>query len=81
MFSADVIEVPVTMYLLKRILILDLADPGTCYEYFSYWHFHIASKEYFWSKKDSNFMHWFKSAILEKLPNCQNGTFEPVHKI
>ena len=26
-------------------------------------------------------MHRFKSAILEKLPNCQNGTFGPVHKI
>jgi hypothetical protein len=44
---------------------------------FSYWHFHIASKEYFLS----NFMHQFKSAILEKLPDCQNGTFELVHEI
>ena len=26
-------------------------------------------------------MHPFKSAILEKLLNCQNGTFEPVHEI
>ena len=26
-------------------------------------------------------MHGFKSAILEKLKNCQNGTFEPVHEI
>jgi hypothetical protein len=26
-------------------------------------------------------MHWFKSAILAKLKNCQNGTFEPVHEI
>ena len=33
---------------------------------FSYWHFHNASKEYFWSKKISNFMHGFKSAILAK---------------
>ena len=47
----------------------------------SYCHFHNASKESFWSKNFSNFMRWFKSAILEKLPNCQNGTFEPVHKI
>ena len=31
---------------------------------FSYWHFHNDSKEYFWSKKISNFMHRFKSAIL-----------------
>ena len=48
---------------------------------FSYWHFHNASKENFWSKKVSNFMHRFKSAILEKLKNCQNGTFEPGHEI
>ena len=48
---------------------------------FSKWHFHDASKEYFWSKKILNFIHWFKSAILEKLKNCQNGTFEPVHEI
>ena len=26
-------------------------------------------------------MHWFKSAILAKMKNCQNGTFEPVQKI
>ena len=26
-------------------------------------------------------MHEFKSAILAKLKNCQNGTFEPVHEI
>ena len=26
-------------------------------------------------------MHRFKSAILEKLKNCQNGTFEPMHEI
>ena len=26
-------------------------------------------------------MYRFKSAILEKLKNCQNGTFEPVHEI
>ena len=26
-------------------------------------------------------MHGLKSAILEKLKNCQNGTFEPVHEI
>ena len=47
----------------------------------SYRHFHNASKEYFWPKKILNFMHRFKSAILEKLKNCQNGTFEPVHEI
>ena len=29
----------------------------------------------------SNFMRGFKSAILEKLKNCQNGTFEPLHEI
>ena len=26
-------------------------------------------------------MHGFKSAILAKMKNCQNGTFEPVHVI
>ena len=26
-------------------------------------------------------MYGFKSAILAKLKNCQNGTFEPVHEI
>ena len=26
-------------------------------------------------------MHGFKSAILAKMKNCQNGTFEPVHEI
>ena len=26
-------------------------------------------------------MHGFKSAILEKWKNCQNGTFQPVHEI
>ena len=40
---------------------------------FSYCHFHNAPKECFWQKKKkkSNFMHGFKSAILEKLKNCQ----------
>ena len=35
----------------------------------SYCHFHNASKECFWQKKVSNFMHGFKSAILAKLKN------------
>jgi hypothetical protein len=26
-------------------------------------------------------MHRFKSAILEKLKNCQNGTFEPSREL
>ena len=26
-------------------------------------------------------MHGFKSAILPKMKNCKNGTFEPVHEI
>ena len=30
---------------------------------FSYWHFHNASKEYFWSKKTSNFMHCTGSKV------------------
>ena len=48
---------------------------------FSYCYFHIASKECFWPTKISNFMHGFKSAILKKLKNCQNGNFESVHEI
>ena len=48
---------------------------------FSYRHFHNASKECFWPKIFLNFMHGFKSAILAKMKNCQNGTFEPVHEI
>jgi hypothetical protein len=47
----------------------------------SYCHFLNASKECFWQQKISNFMHGFKSAILEKLKNCQNGPFESVHEI
>ena len=42
---------------------------------YSDWHFHSASKEYFWAKRISNFMQRFKSAILEKIKNLQNGTF------
>ena len=48
---------------------------------FPHCHFHNTSKECFWTKKNSNFVHVFKSAIWEKLKNCQNGTFEPVHEI
>ena len=44
-------------------------------------HFHNAWKECLWSKKILNFIHRFKSAILAKLKNCQNGTFKPVHEI
>ena len=47
----------------------------------SYCHFHNASKECFWPKKILNIMHGFKSAILAKMKNCQNSTFEPVHEI
>ena len=46
-----------------------------------YCHFHNASKECFWPKKISNFMHGFKSAILAIFQFCQNGTFEPGHEI
>jgi hypothetical protein len=35
----------------------------------------------FLAEKISTFMHGFKSAILAKLKNCQNGTFEPGHEI
>ena len=31
-------------------------------------------------QKNLNFMHGFKSAILAKMKNCQNGTFEPMHE-
>ena len=48
---------------------------------FLYRHFHNASKQCFWPKIFLNFMHRFKSAILAKMKNCQNGTFEPVHEI
>jgi hypothetical protein len=34
----------------------------------------------FWPK-NLNFMHRFKSAILQKLKNCPNGIFKPVHEI
>ena len=43
---------------------------------FSKWHFHNASKEVFWPKKNLNFMHGFKSAILAIFTFCQNGTFD-----
>ena len=48
---------------------------------FSSCNYHNASREYFWPKKISKFMHGIKSAILAKLKNCQNGTFEPGHEI
>jgi hypothetical protein len=48
---------------------------------FSCCHFHNASKECFWPKKNFNFMHRFKSAILAIFQFCQNDTFEPVHEI
>ena len=35
----------------------------------------------FLAKKILNVMHGIKSAILAKLKNCQNGTFEPGHEI
>ena len=46
---------------------------------FSNCHFHNASKDlviFF-----SNFMHWFKSAILAIFQFLQNGTFESMHEI
>jgi hypothetical protein len=33
------------------------------------------------AKKNSNIMHGFKSAILGKSKNSQNGTFKPMHEI
>ena len=38
-------------------------------------------KNAFGAKKDSDFMHWFKSAILAIFHFCQSGTFEPMHEI
>ena len=34
-----------------------------------------------YSQKNLNSMHGFKSAILPKFNNSQNGTFEPMHEI
>ena len=48
---------------------------------FCKYHFHNTSKEVFQPKKILNSTHGFKSAILAKLKNCQNGTFEPMHEI
>ena len=36
----------------KSKFVLDLTDPGKSYEYFFLWHFHNASKEVFWPKKN-----------------------------
>ena len=47
---------------------------------FFYCLFMMLQKNAFGQKK-SNFMHKFKSAILEKLKNCNNDTFELVHEI
>ena len=33
------------------------------------------------AKQNLNFMQGFKSAILPKVKNLQNGTFEPFHEI
>ena len=43
--------------------------------------FIMLQKNAFGQKIFLNSMHRFKSAILAKLKNCQNGTFEPVHEI
>jgi hypothetical protein len=53
---------------------MDLADSGPYYGYIFFdCLFHNASKECFWPKNG------LKSAILEQLKNCQNGTFEPMY--
>ena len=44
---------------------------------FSYWHFHNASKEYFWSKKFSNFIHRFKMPIKKNIYNMAQGPPNP----
>ena len=43
--------------------------------------FIVLQKNTFGQKKFLNFMHGFKSAILAKMKNCQNGTFAPVNEI
>ena len=46
-------------------------------KFFSYYHFHNASKECFWPKNFLNFMHRFKSAILTIFQFCQSIVFLP----
>jgi hypothetical protein len=40
----------------------------------------MLQKNAFGQIKLKNFLHGFKSAILAKMKNCQNGTFEPEKK-
>ena len=41
----------------------------------------MLQKNAFGQKKILNLMQGFKSAILPKVKNCQNDTFEPLHEI
>ena len=50
-------------------------------DFFCRCHLHNASKEIFLSKFFLNFMHWFKSAILKKLKNCQKALLNPLFTI
>ena len=56
-------------------------EPETCLDKVTWWHFQSTSKEVIWSKTFLNFMQGLKSAILAKMKNSQNGTFEPMHEI
>ena len=50
-------------------------------EIFSCCNFHNASKEYFLAKKNLDFMHGLKSAILAIFQFCHYSTFEPVDEV
>ena len=71
-----------SLFVLFPAFILDLVDLGACYKYlFLLAHSYNAPKEYFWSKKNSNFMYRFIKAILAIFQFFQNGTFFEWHEI
>ena len=55
------------LFVLWLTLIIDLANPGTFYEYYNY-HFHNASKEGFWPN--------FCFEFLARVKKCHFGNFE-----
>ena len=66
------------LFVLFPALILDLVDPGTCFGYFFLLTFSYCFKRILLAKKVQI------ACMGSKVPfwkNCQNGTFEPVHKI
>ena len=73
---------------MKKVSVCTLTDlnPGFDRPWKKLWIFFvngtfIMPQKKSFSKKNLNFMHGFKSAILAEWKNCQNGTFEPVHEI